>query len=82
MIGRLTGSVEWRQARGEMGDGSAESHHSFIANTKNIEEGYMEVTYSSANNSYIQSGVKESMYDWQAGGFNTVFIVLILYLLY
>lgn len=67
MIGRLTGSVEWREARGEMGDGVATTQHSFSPNAKDLESGYMEVSYCCSTNRYTQSGEAQATYDWQTG---------------
>ena len=66
MIGRQTGSLEWREARGETGDNTKIStQFAFTANSDNLSSGQMTVTYNASNNNYAQSGEAKDKHDWK-----------------
>ena len=66
MIGRQTGSLEWREARGETGDNpKISTQFTFTANSENLSSGQMTVTYNASNNSYAQSGEAKDKHEWK-----------------
>ncbi|XP_067932485.1 peptide-N(4)-(N-acetyl-beta-glucosaminyl)asparagine amidase-like isoform X2 [Watersipora subatra] len=67
MIGRLTGSKEWREGRGEMGAVAAAPHHEFIPSDGDMKQGFMEVGYCCATDCYATCNSKESLHGWKSG---------------
>eukprot|EP00092_Neocalanus_flemingeri_P102935 GFUD01131671.1.p1 GENE.GFUD01131671.1~~GFUD01131671.1.p1 ORF type:complete len:772 (+),score=293.82 GFUD01131671.1:35-2350(+) len=55
-IGRQTGSLAWRLARGEVGE--IKSEYVFIPSEEEVEEGVMEVEYDCAEDKYFRTGRK------------------------
>jgi len=62
MIGRLTGSEEWRQSRGETGGVNKTPHHSFRPGTSCDR---MTITYNCATNEYTHDNT--TIHGWDAG---------------
>ena len=63
---RQTGSLEWRESRGEMGDNSKLStKFTFTPNSENLSSGEMTVIFNASNNSYAQSGEAKDKHDWK-----------------
>ena len=68
-IGRQTGSLAWRLARGELGGNNAE--FVFIPSVEEVQEGVMEVEFDCAEDKYFSSGRKIVKEGFMSGLFSS-----------
>ena len=68
-IGRQTGSLAWRLARGELVGSNAE--FVFIPSMEEVEEGVMEVEYDCAEDKYFRTGRKVFKEGFLSGVFSS-----------
>jgi len=66
-VGRQTGSLAWRLARGEMGD----QQYVFTPTKEEIEEGEMEVEYDCAEDKYFRKGKVVAQEGFLSGVFSS-----------
>ncbi|XP_039273404.2 peptide-N(4)-(N-acetyl-beta-glucosaminyl)asparagine amidase-like [Styela clava] len=62
--GRTTGSLEWREARGEMGN--AANNVQIIPNEKELADNIIELKYFSTEDHYIRKSLSEPIPGWQS----------------
>lgn len=67
MIGRQTGSLEWRLQRCELGQQTITTGHVFVPSEADIDRGMVTIQYYCAENMYETSGSPQSINDWQTG---------------
>lgn len=64
-MGRQTGSLAWRQQRGELGVQAAYESHMFSPTPTQVEQKKMVIKYYCATNKYTHGD--ESIHDWMTG---------------
>lgn len=65
MMGRQTGSLAWRQQRGELGTQMDSEGHIFFPTAAETDQNKMVVKYCCASNKYTQGDIL--LHDWASG---------------